>query len=118
MQFGFERSSNVGNLNLGCMSDQLHTRGDITLLPLLEGVNHFWCCISVSNIAPGASVQSETSDRHFEAKQGLVVEITPSCPDEREVFRFRHRKQRLRTPIMFFCSLQQLGFYFTLLLLQ
>lgn len=73
MQFGFERSSNVGNLNLGRISDQLHIWGDITLLPLWEGVDHFWYCISVSNIAPAASVQSETSDRHFEAEQGQAV---------------------------------------------
>lgn len=104
MQFGFERFSNVGELEFW-----LHVRPGrhmrwLHLPPPPHQVwkeLHFWCCISVSNTAPAASVQSDTSNRHFEAKQSRTVSTTSSCPHERENVRFVHHKQRLRMCYIF-----------------
>lgn len=77
MQFGFERSSNVGNLNLGCMSDQVDTRGDFTspFFPPLYGKGS--TISGVASVFPTLhlqqSVRSDTSNGHFEAEQGRAV---------------------------------------------
>lgn len=107
MQFGFERFSNVGELEFW-----LHVRPGrhmrwLHLPPTPPPPHqvwkelHFWCCISVSNTAPAASVQSDTSNRHFEAEQSRTVSTTSSCPHERENVRFVHHKQRLRMCYIF-----------------
>lgn len=36
--------------------------------PIWKELDRCWSCVSLSNTAPAASVQPDTSDRHFEAK--------------------------------------------------
>lgn len=40
----------------------------VHLHPLWKELDRCWSCVSLSNSAPAASAQPDTSDRHFEAK--------------------------------------------------
>lgn len=110
MQFGFERSSNVGNLNLGCMSDQLTSPG--------------FSNRKVSNISGVASVFPTLHLQRVSSLRAQTDTLKPSGAElfkwlhlvqmKGKNFRFLHHQQRLKMPITISCSLEQLGFYFEL----